>query len=232
MGVYQNGGVLFHKLQLWMDDQSRSGPEAMAIDEWLLETIVCPVLRVYSWEGEWGSIGYFGKIAEARNLFPGLDMVRRWTGGGIVDHRNDWTYTLVVPKDEFLAKLRGAESYLRIHEKLMETINNEANQVRLSNGSQVTGANVCFENPVAYDLVDSSGRKVAGAGQRRSRLGLLHQGSVAYPCSDTAGARERAEDLAGALSDTWSNFAQLPDRKSIDLKIAARYERIEWLNRR
>ena len=36
----------------------------------------------------------------------------------------------------------------------------------------------CFKNPVAFDITDADGNKLAGAGQRRSKYGLLHQGSV------------------------------------------------------
>jgi lipoate-protein ligase A len=35
----------------------------------------------------------------------------------------------------------------------------------------------CFENPVSDDLLHG-GQKVGGAGQRRTRQGLLHQGSL------------------------------------------------------
>ena len=82
----------------------------MAVDEWLLETATLPVLRVYRWAGEWASIGYFGEVTAARAAFPGVNLVRRWTGGGMVDHRADWTYTIVAPHSEPLAGCRGAES--------------------------------------------------------------------------------------------------------------------------
>jgi lipoyl(octanoyl) transferase len=52
-----------------------------------------PVLRVYGWQGNWGSLGYFGKSPKRVAGFPEIDWVRRWTGGGTVDHRADWTYT-------------------------------------------------------------------------------------------------------------------------------------------
>jgi lipoate-protein ligase A len=35
----------------------------------------------------------------------------------------------------------------------------------------------CFENPVLHDVL-VRGRKVAGAAQRRTRAGLMHQGSI------------------------------------------------------
>jgi hypothetical protein len=71
--------VVFERLHLWIDPLERPGPEAMAVDEWLLENATLPVLRVYRWRGEWGSVGYFGKLAEARHSFPGISWVRRWT---------------------------------------------------------------------------------------------------------------------------------------------------------
>lgn len=227
-----DGAVIFQEMQLWVDEVARAGPETMAVDEWLLETIACPVLRVYSWKGDWGSLGYFGEIAKARESFPDLDLVRRWTGGGMVDHRCDWTYTLVVPKGEFLARLRGAESYRLIHEQLMQTIAQEKIAAKMSWGESMTGANVCFENPVTYDLVDSDGRKLAGAGQRRSRSGLLHQGSVAGVCINPVESKQRSEAFASQLSRSWSEFCDRPDSKVLSMKIGGRYNRLEWLNRR
>lgn len=223
---------VFGKLLLWVDPVRRSGPEAMAVDEWLLETASMPVLRVYRWAGEWGSVGYFGKIAEASAAFPGLDLVRRWTGGGIVDHRADWTYTLVAPQGEPLAGWRGAESYRRIHEALAETLAAEGIAARSSAGDGETGAALCFENPVSHDLIGVNGGKLAGAGQRRSRQGLLHQGSVATECRDKASSWARAKDFANRLSKTWELFQIQPDPGDLGRRIDARYALREWTNRR
>ena len=107
--------MLLDSLDLWIDPTPRPGPEAMAVDEWLLEHVNTPTLRVYDWMGEWGSLGYFGKLSEARSSIPGVSWVRRWSGGGIVDHRNDWTYTLVLPKQPSQGTLKSSESYFAIH---------------------------------------------------------------------------------------------------------------------
>lgn len=223
---------VFEKLQLWMDPVKRSGPEAMAVDEWLLETARMPVLRVYEWAGEWASIGYFGKITEARAAFPGVGIVRRWSGGGMVDHRTDWTYTLVVPQGESLADRRGAESYRHIHAALNEVLVAEGVPARLSVGDGETGAALCFENPVSHDLVDTEGGKLAGAGQRRSRTGLLHQGSVSVGANGQDGSKFRAEGLAGHLSRSFEHCFIHPDPADLTIRSAMRYSRRDWIERR
>lgn len=222
---------IFERLLLWVDPVKRTGPEAMAVDEWLLETSRTPVLRVYDWLGDWASVGYFGKIAEAWVAFPGVDIVRRWTGGGMVDHRADWTYTLVAPQGEPLAEWRGAESYRRIHAALAETLTAEGVSARLSSGAEETGAALCFENPVNHDLLGADGRKLAGAGQRRSRAGLLHQGSVS---SEVIGenSRRRAENLASRLSAHCEEFSDFPDPADLAARSSTRYSRQQWLDRR
>jgi lipoate-protein ligase A len=224
--------VIFAKMLLWMDPVRRPGPEAMAVDEWLLETAETPVLRVYGWLGDWGSLGYFGKIAEARSAFPGMNLVRRWTGGGMVDHRTDWTYTLVAPHGEPLAGWRGAESYRRIHAALAETLVAGGLVARLSSGDEETGAALCFENPVHHDLIGAGDKKLAGAGQRRSRLGLLHQGSVAAGCCDDSFSNERAGDFARRISVEWEIFPFQPDPADLARRVEDRYGRAEWTNRR
>ena len=219
---------VFEQLRLWMDAVPRSGPEAMAVDDWLLETTQLPVLRVYRWAGEWASLGYFGAIGAARDSFPGVGLVRRWTGGGLVDHRADWTYSVVAPATEALARWRGAESYRRIHAALAATLAAEGISARLSRGVEVTDAALCFENPVHHDLLGADGRKLAGAGQRRTRLGLLHQGSAVGLCPHEG----RAEAFAGQLARSW--IAELPCLRLADLapRMAARYARDGWNQRR
>jgi lipoyl(octanoyl) transferase len=222
--------AVIEKLALWIDPRKRPGPEAMAVDEWLLETARSPVLRVYRWQGNWGSLGYFGKISEARAALAGLDWVRRWTGGGLVDHRADWTYTLVVPAGEKLCQLGGSVSYRLIHEALAKALEEEGIEIRMSSGDQQTGAALCFRNPVGHDLMDGAGRKLAGAGQRRTKSGLLHQGSLALPCADAAG-QLRAGRLATALAKQWEQVDVMPPAEEIGRMTRVRYANPAWTER-
>lgn len=222
--------AVFEQLQLWLDPLRRPGPEAMAVDEWLLETAAAPLLRIYGWRGNWGSVGYFGKLAEARATYPEIDWVRRWTGGGTVDHRADWTYTLIAPTGSTLARLRGAESYRILHAALAEALLAEGICARLSSGADQTGAALCFENPVGHDLIAPNGRKLAGAGQRRTCRGLLHQGSVAAAC-DAEFSKIRAFHLAAALAESWHIVDFQPSVARIGELIATRYGSPAWSGR-
>jgi lipoate-protein ligase A len=220
--------VIFREMELWFDPVARSGPEAMAVDEWLLETRQLPMMRIYKWDGAWGSLGYFGKLQEAQQTFPGLQWVRRWTGGGIVDHRSDWTYSLMIPKTFELARLKGGESYLAIHQVLVNVLASEGNTApALASGNQKAGS-ACFENPVEFDVVGSVGEKLAGAAQRRCQLGLLHQGSV----SVQGDYQLRGKLFTERLSETWSEMEILPDERKLEKLVASRYGSDGWLRRK
>ncbi len=223
--------AIFEHLAIWLDPESRVGPEAMAVDEWLLETATLPVLRVYRWRGNWGSVGYFGKLAEARAACPEVAWVRRFTGGGTVDHRADWTYTMIAPSGSKLATMRASESYRALHEALAAALAVEGIRARLSSGCEQTGAAFCFQNPVCQDLVDETGRKLAGAGQRRTRRGLMHQGSVAAACTAEVSA-QRATRIAERLAKSSLVTDFQPDSAMIERLISARYECSIWTNRR
>lgn len=216
---------MMERLQLWWDRIPRSGPRNMAIDQWLLERERAPLLRVYEWEGAWGSLGYFGSLQEAHVALPGVPLVRRSTGGGIVDHRCDRTYTLIVPRFEGLAVAPGGESYRRIHQALAEAMREEGADVTLVAIEEAGESGVCFERPVQWDLVDSSGRKLAGAGQRRTRDGLLHQGSV-------QGANESAlERFAGMMAGSLEAVRREPSEEEL-AAIESRFASARWLERR
>jgi len=186
-------------LGYWDDTRARSGPENMAVDAWLLDTAACPVLRVYRWEDGWGSIGVFGSLAAARAAFADgpRQWVRRMTGGGVVDHRRDWTYTLVIPRGAG-AELTASASYQMIHAAVAAALTGAGEPVRMLDECGCGEAAACFAKPVAFDLVDAQGNKRAGAGQRRSRHGLMHQGSV---LTGTAERKGLGAALAAALGE-------------------------------
>lgn len=219
--------MIFEELELWFDPIARSGPEAMAIDEWLLECRRRPLLRVYDWEGKWGSVGYFGQLDEAREQRLGLDWVRRWTGGGTVDHSCDWTYSLIVPRGYTAAELKGAESYRLFHEVLIAVLKAEGVAPTLSAGREKCGG-LCFENPVEFDIENAQGAKLAGAAQRRGRHGLLHQGSVQSGCGD----RLRGEVFSAGLARTWSEEQIAVDDQRVGDLVRERYGKAGWLHRR
>ncbi len=222
---------IFENLLLWLDPVERPGPESMAVDEWLLDTASMPVLRVYRWSGAWASLGYFGEISAAREAFPEVNLVRRRTGGGMVDHRTDWTYSLVSPVGEPLTGWRGAESYYRLHAILGSVLIGEGVVARMSRGEEETGKGLCFENPVPHDLLGIDGRKLAGAGQRRSIRGLLHQGSVAGALEYLA-SEERARRLADDLAQAWEEVCPELNQEDLLSRLEARYECPEWTERR
>lgn len=204
----------------------------MAVDQLLMEQIGDrPLLRVYEWSVPTVTLGYFLPLSDATDSFSDdeLTYVRRWTGGGVVDHRIDVTYTLIIPRSHGLATARGAESYRVIHQALADTLSALGEQVRLTVVDEGDGAAACFSNPVAYDLTNMSGEKVAGAGQRRTRYGLLHQGSVI-----TAADVDRfAPALVGVLSDQVHEWAPTSAMLDDAHKLAnERYATDAWLRKK
>jgi lipoate-protein ligase A len=60
---------------------------------------------------------------------------------------------------------------------------------------------VCFSNPTKYDLLLGE-RKVAGSAQRRTRDGILHQGSLHFGGPLPVAREEMAEALASGFVET------------------------------
>jgi len=202
----------------------------MAVDEWLLESTDCSILRVYDWNGKWGSLGCFCSLNQALGKYPSVCWVRRSTGGGVVDHQNDWTYTLVIPETEKLANVSASQSYRLIHEKLSNVLSDRFKLVDSASSVSELGG-VCFEKPVAFDIMNDVGNKVAGAGQRRTKQGLLHQGSVGGRCESTDSVN-RSIRFAEALSEHWERVDLTPPEDVIREKVATRYGNEEWTRRR
>lgn len=168
---------------LFLDDPPREPALNMAVDEALLEQAAAcgvPILRCYAWQQPAATFGYFQRHREIAALTPIRPLIRRPTGGGLVPHVNDWTYCVAIPAGHPWHRLRAAQSYIRIHEWLQAAFLQLGLITELAPQAQVAGPGQCFVGAEQHDLL-FNGRKLAGAAQRRNRLGLLIQGSVQPP---------------------------------------------------
>lgn len=175
----------------------------MALDEALLEAASedMVVLRFYRWPGGMqepfqgmvpiaATFGYFQNyddvlgVIRSRGFALTFPVVRRPTGGGIVFHDGDITFSMVFPWQRLLA---ASWIYKNLHRGVHLGLKASGLGTRLwspslSGGgtaqSQVGRELTCFASPVPMDLVDETGRKFLGGALRRRGGRGLYQGSL------------------------------------------------------
>jgi lipoate-protein ligase A len=219
--------MLFERLVMYDDRRQAHAAANMALDEALLAFSAEPAVRFYGWARPALSFGYFGKFAEVARGNDGRELVRRWTGGGSVPHGDDLTYSLVVPRGHPLF-LRGPRAiYAGLHGAMRAALRTEGWNVEIAHDAAPKISEACFANPVRDDLL-LDGRKIAGAAQRRTRHGFLHQGSI------------QLRDLSPAFRDHFCNaLATAPEKRELPPAVLARataltkekYATDEWLRR-
>ena len=167
---------------LWQD-KTHSPYMNMALDEVLMLNAAAwqkPVLRLYEWDRNSVSFGYIQKIDRVPR--EGVEVVRRPTGGGIVYHQHHFTYTVVFPPDHWLVKdCQPIESYHWVNKAVkagLEELQMSSELAKDEIAKSVDRAGmVCFTTPTRYDLL-AGDTKIAGSAQRRTKDGMLHQGSI------------------------------------------------------
>jgi len=169
---------LFTALTIYHDDAGHLAAMNMAIDEALLECVTVPAIRFYHWQSPALSFGYFGRFADVACYQSERDLIRRWTGGGIVFHGEDLTYSIVIPASDAAFMESSMSIYEKIHCALCDVLVEAGHAAVLVTETGVNDPGYsCFANPVHADvMVDEC--KIAGAAQRRTRRGLLQQGSI------------------------------------------------------
>jgi len=97
-----------------------------------------------------------------------------------VPHDADWTYSLAFPPGDPWHELKAVESYRRVHEWIQKAFVRVGIPTELSPCGRPEAPGQCFIGAEQFDLL-WCGRKIAGAAQRRTRTGLLIQGSIQPP---------------------------------------------------
>lgn len=160
----------------------------MEIDGDLLQKISIephPTLHFYEWEGNSATFGYFARPETLLNLEAvsryQLHLARRPTGGGLLFHITDFAFSLVVPSSHPLYSHNTLDNYARINRivelSVHELLGRDSQLLVEEPQINTPAINFCMGKPTKYDVMIGE-RKVAGAAQRRTKHGLLHQGTI------------------------------------------------------
>jgi len=173
----------------------------MAIDEAVFlmrEKLDLPAtLRFYAWKPAAISIGYFQKIED-----PSLEeykrqkitIVRRFTGGGAILHRNEITYSLACSTNEFPLLQDIIKAQQLVHEAIIIGLQNLGINAELER-KETKGPDpyFCFVAPSKYDVVEE-GRKIGGSAQRRRNRAFFQHGSILMDNNITSESRKEKKD--------------------------------------
>ena len=160
----------------------------MAVD-WILlqmrgEDVIPDTLRFYTWRKRTVSVGYSQDVS--RELDPercqesGVEVVFRPTGGSLVLHRYDLTYSVIVGIPE-LSPVRWSEFSRRVARALcggLRSIGLEPACAERGEEEVRRNRGACFSRLVKHEIT-VDGRKIIGSAKRWRRGALLQHGSIA-----------------------------------------------------
>jgi lipoyl(octanoyl) transferase len=205
-------------MQRWrlIDTGPLDGPTNMAVDEALLKCFEAhpelPVLRLYGWEPAALSLGRYQDAGAALHLdlcaAEGVPVVRRMTGGGIIYHGNELTYSLVCSPGQ-VGEVAGVKAgFRKLCSFLLGTYRRlglkPAFATDLNDAGERLGVrtDLCFAGKEEFDVL-INGRKIGGNAQRRLRGAILQHGSIPLRSMVQQAVRylrEPAPGAAGAVS--------------------------------
>jgi len=212
----------------------------MALDEAVL--LAAPAdalfLRVYRWSGIGCTFGYSQPYRSARAALDARGLkdvlpVRRATGGGIVFHDGDITFSVVFPWDRTLAP---DTIYKNIHRGVHLSLKAAGASTSLWSPPRrpLGAAGACFTRAEPMDLVLPDGTKILGGALRKRGGKGLYQGSLrpetlslpreAVEAAVMDGvAREFGAALSTELPESWLDAGRA---------LEERYRSREWNERR
>ncbi|MDR2676428.1 MAG: hypothetical protein LBC05_00175 [Endomicrobium sp.] len=213
----------------WINDIPRNAIMNMALDEFLFnEYMNEPILRTYLWDGFYTTIGYFQNASICNSNF-----VRRLTGGLMVQHHNDMSYSFFVSSD-FWNVHNPCQIYNNIHlliQKSLKIIG--INSVVLNKNSNNT-SNICIQNFCENDLIFDK-KKIVGSCLRKRAGKVIIQGSIHIHLNDVYKIiflKEFAENMSKFLKIEIKKLNFSDDEIESAKEIAiGRYSNSKWNNK-
>ncbi len=161
----------------------------MALDEEIFRAFLedgVPVFRVYGWESASFTYGVSQKpeneIDMKRCVFDEIGIAKRMTGGGVLFHNDEITYSVVCAKEDIGEPEGVFVSYRKICAFLIsfyKSLGLDAS-FALESGdfkSKSVPHELCSASREKYDIV-INGKKIGGNAQKRKRLAVFQHGSI------------------------------------------------------
>jgi lipoate-protein ligase A len=171
---------------LIIDRTPHKGSWNMALDDYMFRSLgedATTYLRFYRWDGPTVSIGHSQKAANVVNLdfcrMNGIDIVRRITGGKLVLHHKEVTYSVCSSDTEIFSK-ELMDSYRLISEALnfcLQRMGIESLLAKDTPSDYARGIHTCFSLP-ARDELQVEGKKIIGSAQKRTGKKFVQHGSI------------------------------------------------------
>lgn len=173
----------------------KSAEENMRFDAELLENakdFFNPVLHFYEWKSPSATYGYFANPATLLFLdqIGPLELAKRPTGGGVIFHNWDFAFSILVPTSSALYSVNTLNNYALINAVVLSSIesflgNSTSFYLTPQDGASLVKdcKHFCMANPTQYDVMLKN-KKIAGAAQRKTKNGFLHQGSICLQLPD------------------------------------------------
>jgi lipoate---protein ligase len=171
---------------------SKCSPEKnMELDIKLLESLAKEskiLLHFYAWEGNCATYGYFIDPSRLLNKdkiqHHNLHLARRPTGGGLIFHHCDLAFSVLIPASHSKYSTNTLNNYALVNSAVVDTVRDfirGKEPVLLEKEKESleeSCCQFCMAKPTVFDVILHD-RKVGGGAQRRTKYGLLHQGSIA-----------------------------------------------------
>lgn len=192
---------------LIVDKTPLKGPMNMAVDEHLFRSLrekPQTYLRFYRWKKPTVSLGYSQRVLNVVDVAncrrQGIDIVRRMTGGKLVLHHKEVTYSLCSSDEETFTPTL-AESYRLVSQALMRGLERMGLEPYLADSPPdlyAKGDLPCFSYP-ARNEIEVDGKKIVGSAQKRVGSRFIQHGSI--PLEEDGGLLKSISFLDGKESN-------------------------------
>jgi len=202
----------------------------MALDERMFHRYMedgIPAFRVYGWRSPSFTYGVSQKpeneVDMKRCALDGVQIVKRMTGGGVLFHHNEITYSLVCSKEDIKEPPGVFVSYRRICAFLISFYRSlgldasfalEAEDFK----NRAAPHELCSASREKYDIVINS-KKIGGNAQKRKARAVFQHGSIPIS-ADWAFMRRYLrslpEDIHSVVTTLTEELKSLPDKRILE----------------
>jgi lipoate-protein ligase A len=210
----------------------------MALDEKILTQYLddgIGLFRTYRWQGPSFTYGFHqdprSQIDLARCASDGIQVAKRITGGGILFHHDEITYSFVCnkadvgePEGMFVSYREICAFLMRFYKSLNLNPMFALQEKNFRNRSVVH--QLCCASNEKYDIVIDS-RKIGGNAQKRKRHVVFQHGSI--PCSINWGFVRRylkyvPSDIVEHVTNLANELKVVPEKDILEEKLIEAFE--------